>query len=382
MRLSLKTSLKEKIFSELNQIEIFSRYTTIDAGDITNCLHNSNKKTNNPLRLDNNASVGFKWTLDNRSGDYKVKMYDFADSYWRGDVIDIVGKILHLNAMNNLEFIAICEHIIDHVDSNYPIGYTINTPVKVEAPGVTEFGIRVRDFNKRDTDYWAKCGLDINDLLLGRVFAVEQYWILPSTTLCYRYSYTDPCYAYLLDNIGGILIWKLYFINRGKNGDKRARFITNNTYPLEAMNELKESMVLVITKSRGDTLVMRKLIDKQGQHASLSSTGEGEITVTNLTSEAIRLSKELVAGLRKNHEYIYLNTDFDPEGIRCAKYHLRKFGIQPLFLTNGKGGTKNYGAKDIKDYVVKFGVARSVTLIGKIITKLIKELEEVSRMKF
>lgn len=47
--------------------------------------------------------------------------------------------------------------------------------------------------------------------------------------------------------------------------------------------------------------------------------------------------------------------DFDLAGIRSANIMRKKYGIQPFFLTNGKLGTKDYGAKDPAEYVEHHG---------------------------
>lgn len=383
MNILAKTGLKETIFHELNQIEIFSRYTTIPESEIAECLDKKTRKTSNLMRVDPNPSVGFQWKLDSRIGEYKIRMWDFANSYWRGDVIDIVGKVLNLNSCNAQDFIVICEHIITNCHKEHPVE---QSEIVIQPTGgilLTNFGLEFRECNKQDLQYWGRAGLDKNDLTIGKVYFINQYWIVGKNIVNYRYNSKDVCYGYLLDVIHNTLIWKLYFINRGRNDNKRARFITNNIYPLEAMHELVPALVLVITKSRGDCLVIRKLVSQALAHASLLSTGVGEITVTitNLTSETTRLPKLLVNELRKTYKYIFFNTDFDPEGIRSAKYHLKNYGIQPLFLTNGRGGTKDYGAKDTKDYRVKFGEAKSVKLIETIILKLISDIEKVDNMK-
>ena len=367
MNILTKTSLTNEIFSNLNQVAVFSKYTGIPEYEITKCLNNKNKKTNNILRIDNSASLGFMWALDKRTGEHKIKMYDFADSYWRGDIIDIVGKLLQLNPCNNMEFVKICEHIITNSNSETSLFH--NTNVKAFKPNrdITQFGVEIRPFTNKDLEYWKRRGLDKTDLEKGLVFAINSYWVLPNDTLSYHYSPKDVCYGYLLDNIKGVSIWKFYFIHRGRDGDNRSRFITNNQYPLESFNELVPADILFITKSRGDKLITRKLFTQ----GFLFSTGERTITVTNFTSESVRLTKTISNWIYSNYKIVFINTDFDREGIRCAQYHKKEYDMIPLFLTNGKYGTMDYGAKDIKDYIYKFGEHKSIDLINSVIENII-----------
>jgi len=382
MNLLSSNTLKDKILNELNQVETFSKYTGIPETEIAACLSNSNRKTNNLLRIDNSASLGFKWVIDKGTREYKIKMYDFADSIWRGDIIDIVGVILQLNPHNNKDFVQICTHILQYGYGTKPINYSITVEKKLNTNRIINtINVELRDFTERDLKYWKNVGLTPNDLVTGRIYAINRYSVNDSNYY-YKHNANDVCYGYLLDVVHNTQIWKLYFVNRGRNGDTRARFVTNNIYPLEAMHELKPATALVITKSRGDCLLLRKLLDKIQKAANLSFL-QGNITlcVTNFTTETARLSKPLFTALKKDYEYIFSNTDFDREGIRSAKHHLKHFGIQPLFLTNGKGGTKNYNAKDLRDYYKAFGEKRTLKLITDVIEKIVNDLLTVDRAK-
>jgi len=380
MNILHKTNLKTKIFFELDQVELFSRYTDISTIEIDACLHNTNRKTHNRLRTDDHASVGFQWAPDKQTGRMKIRMFDFADPYWRGDIIDIAGKVLRLNANLPRDFVEICKHILlVGVAGSKASVHSIRVEKEKEVRTITPIGFTIRDYSKYDLQYWGKAGITKEDLIKARIFAVESAYNSKGE-LMYVHRAKDVCYVLLLDCIQNTNVIKLYFINRGRHGDKRARFITNNIYPLEAMHELTKADVLVITKSRSDTIVIRKLL-AQISSTSFSFTGGLTILVTNFTAETHRLTEALGNYLASTYKYVFINTDFDRAGRACAIYHLRKFGFQPLFLTNGRFGTKDYGAKDVRDYVMKFGVLKGQTLMLNTIENIVNDLILIDNRK-
>lgn len=371
MNILSTTNLKEFIICKLDQVLLFSKYTDIPIHDINLCLSNKNKKAINRLRTDEHPSVGFTWHFDRKLNEYKIKMYDFADSYWRGDLFEIVGKVLQLNSNNNLDFIKICEHIIQNGSNDAPVIYTTQLPKTKKEHTLTTFGITFRDFTKLDLSYWKETNLTKEDLIKNHVYAVDTYWNTNDGKILYRYNPKDVCYAYLLDNIKEHLIWKFYFINRGRNGDKRSRFITNNIYPLEALNELHNADILVITKSRADKLLLVKLLDEIKVCNLYFLQGNYTICVTNFATETAKLTKALVDSLKQNYRYICINPDFDAEGMRCAQYHWKTHKIPAYMLTNGRGGTKNYGAKDIRDYFKAFGKKKTIELLNTLVNNIV-----------
>lgn len=370
MSILSNVTLKVKVLN-LNQIQVFSKYTGIPESEIETCLNNPNKKTNNLLRIDKDASVGFKWVVDRISKEYKIRMHDFADTVYRGDIFDIVGVILHLNPSNNKQFVAICNHILEYGESFIPITYDVSKFIKNnKCNTLTIIKIIPRAFTPKDLKYWKSVGILKEDLAKNNVFAVEQYYVNDELAF-YRYKANDPCYAYYIDTINGQEIWKLYFIARGRNGDKRARFITNNHYPLEGITELTPADCLIITKGRGETILLRRLIPKvisklRDSHSSYF-TGELKIVIINFTTETIKLTKTFGNTLKKEYKYIYTNGDFDREGIRLSNYHKRHFRFIPKMLTNGTRNTIDYKAKDIRDYYKAFGEQATLDLLETII---------------
>ena len=138
----------------------------------------------------------------------------------------------------------------------------------------------------------------------------------------------------------------MYFVDVNKNS-KYPRFRTNNPYPFECLHELKSADRLIITKSRKDTILLRKLLKQLPFEPELDK----QYIVTNFTSEGIRLNDKWGDTISKMYDKIYTLTDFDLQGVSCGNYHRKHYGFIPLFLTNGRFNTKDHGAKDISDLV-------------------------------
>lgn len=112
MQLIDTSDLKKTILNDYDQITIFATYLEIPESDINYCLENKSNKISNPLRIDRDPSLGFMTTIDKQTNIYKLKMYDFADPYYRGDCFDLVGIVRSLNSNKGAEFITICNDII------------------------------------------------------------------------------------------------------------------------------------------------------------------------------------------------------------------------------------------------------------------------------
>jgi len=92
------SKIKEHILATYDQISIFATYLNIPESEINFCLENKSNKISNPLRIDLNPSLGFIITMDKQTNMFKLKMYDFADPYYRGDCFDLVGMIRSLHS--------------------------------------------------------------------------------------------------------------------------------------------------------------------------------------------------------------------------------------------------------------------------------------------
>ena len=72
-------------------------------------------------------------------------------------------------------------------------------------------------------------------------------------------------------------------------------------------------------------------------------------------AESIIPTQEQFEDLSKRFKNIYSLYDFDWAGVRSANKMRKVYGILPIFLTNGRFKSFNYGAKDPSDLLDKIG---------------------------
>jgi len=352
MQFILDNKLKDYIINYINQEQIFAYYLNINESDIQYCLNRKQNRICNPLRNDRSPSLGFNYYRD------KLYMYDFANTLYRGDIFYIVGILHGLNSKVNKDFIKICRIIIDNLKLNkIKDDYLINSYSKLLNYNENELRvikIKIRDWNKYDKKLWNKWSLTINDLSSNYVYPISSFWLDENYYIC-----NDKCYAYLLGKKNNIPLWELYFPERIKKG-KYPKFITNNIKHISCLWDLRKTKNLILTKSRKDTILLKKII------ASNPFEFGNNFTVLPLGTETVKLSQCEVDALNTLYDHIYIFTDFDTQGISCANYHRKKFGFIPKFLTNGRFNTINYHSKDISDYVALYGFEEGCNLVKRI----------------
>ena len=69
--------------------------------------------------------------------------------------------------------------------------------------------------------------------------------------------------------------------------------------------------------------------------------------------------------LQTKWKYIFTFSDFDYTGIKFACEMRRLYGTTPIFLTTGERNTINFEAKDLSDYMEKFGYEQTYALIKR-----------------
>ena len=373
--------LRAFIFNNIDQEDIFAYYLGISREDVDYCLQSSGNKINNPLRDDRNPSLGFKYML--KGSAYKLYMKDFADSRYNGDCFYIVGLQIGKDCNNKSDFIFICYDIINKVyyKSEKLVFNKINTVKDV----IKKLDFQTRPISNLDLKYWKQYGLEIEDLIEGYVYAVEEAYV--EDKRIYKYSYKDLCYAYYLGIDNETNIYQLYFPLRDKKA-KLKRFITNSKQQIQTLLDIKlNSDLLIITKSRKDVLLLKKLekiilSDSRLEiHNLFLLKGNFKISYCSLSSESNRLSKETINKLKQvSHNIVFL-TDFDREGRNCAYYHKRLYNTTSLHLTNGFMNTKDYKYKDITDYYKGEGLTKTIHLAQETLILLINKFNLYDKYK-
>lgn len=367
MLLLENNKLKRYILENLRQEEIVAVFLGVSEEEVNYCLAHPSNKIRNPLRTDKRPSLGMMWQTDNSTGLPKIKLYDFAESMYRGDCFDLVSWTSTLNPANKQHFVMICRAIIQYGSKQLlRIMPDVKQNIVITKQPVT-ISIQSREFNNYDMRYWSKFGITKEHLILDRCFAVEYAWI-NSNIPNYTYGTKDPCYAYYIgrDILNGNELYQLYFPLRKKDRVSKPRFITNSSYALLDITDFFKRDILVLVKSKKDKLTILSLLERLKSNTSFLLWGV-TLDIRAISSENPTITKQQNDILQRNYPNIFIYTDFDRAGRQTAYYYKKAFGYHSLYITNGKFGTIDYGVKDISEYRDKFGEDKALALLMKAI---------------
>jgi DNA primase len=119
---------------------------------------------------------------------------------------------------------------------------------------------------------------------------------------------------------------------------------------LQGYNKIpKEGNNLIITKSYKDVMTLYNF-----GIAAVAPQAESQI-----------INEEQYIDFSKRFKNVYSMYDFDLTGIRSANKMRKLYNIQPLFLTNGRFNSFNYGSKDPSDFVEKEGPQEFIKTINR-----------------
>lgn len=361
---------KTFIIDNIDQVKIFAIYLELEENVIRNCII-TGKLIHSPIRVDPNASVGFKY--NNKS---ILKMRDFGGFFW-GDCFDLVAYVLThkhgtiITTTNREHFKYILNRLakefgIDNGVANHESYINVISVIRKTKKLIT---FEPRSWNSIDDKYWINKYhklFTIPFLSENYVYPVERFWIdsYNQPDPKYYYSAKDPCYAYYLgqdeDNISNI---RLYFPARSNKDDKRPKFISNNNSFQGVLNVTGKYDYIVLCKSYKDALAMRRIF------ATLFVTGNLTALFIAYPSENYILTTNVIMFLYSklnipNPNRIINFVDFDRAGRLTAYRANREFGIPFVFLTNGELGLPNNNAKDITDFIEKYSPKEAVGLIN------------------
>lgn len=292
---------KEYIESKISQEEIFEKFTGSPVV--------MKKKIRSPLRNDRNPTCSYIFRNN------KLLLRDFSGHFF-GDCYQFVMAKESCDFKTALERIAIEFNL--KPGSKRKKKHTILLEEKTKA----DIKVTWKRFTKEDIKYWSDFGISVELLKKFNVGAVQNVFL--NGELVYTYSKEDPCYAYWF-NPEEI---KVYWPKR-----KNQRFLCN-TQILQGYSHLpKTGDLLIVTKSYKDVIF-------------LSSLGYNAVAPQG---ESVILSQEEYDDLHKRFSDILVVYDFDLAGVKGANKMKRKYGTRYRFITNGRFGTVNYGAKDFTD---------------------------------
>jgi len=332
------------ILEHYNQIEIFSDYLNISSRIIEHSIFHKTK-ISNPLRVDNHPSLTFYIKND------KVRMWDYGNVYWRGDIFEIVGKLINRDCKNAEDFIIICKDIITNIEIQESICSTrhieIIKSIKSKYKRIKNRKIITyvkRKWNKLDINFWKQYGVSISVLEEEHIYPV--YTVNMNGYMYYEYNAYDLCYAFDYKKYV-----KLFFPFR----QKKDRYRTNLKYIFENINGFRFNKILVLIKSSKERVVLRSILKTNFPIIN------NETDIVSFSSESINISNEQIRYLKTKYPSIIVNVDRDATGIKLAKV-FKNNKVSTLFIPKYN---KNYNIKDLSDVVLRLGINEGINIIKK-----------------
>jgi len=289
-----------------------------------------------PLRKDTYPTCNY-WYAS--TGELLFKDHSGA---FTGNCIQVVREMFGVNYPQALEQIASDFGLTATENESVPSIREFTTKPKPDKSRA-EFTFSFRQWTTEDLAYWASFGITTDTLDKFKVSVISTAWL--GDTIVYNYNPKDPCFVYGF----GDEEYKLYFPLRSR---QYTRFLGNSAR-VQGYTQLPASgKLLVMTKSLKDVMALWEL---------------GVISIA-LQGESIVPSKELISEMKSRFETIYTLYDFDLAGIQTANKIKKLYGVQPIFLTNGRFGTKNQRAKDTSELIEEVGFAQVQNFVNNLKT--------------
>lgn len=362
------------ILDHLTQEEIMERYT----GIVVNNYTLAGNSVRSPFRADPNPTCNFYYTDKG-----KLRFRDWSGPnksiYHDADVFDVAGLHYKLNSRIPSHFNMIINfiardfkiHNYSDFDRSRVLTERLHTVYtehikKLSTPNV--YKVIPRKPNKYDIEYWSNFNISIELLKKGFVYCVKEiYKINDDGTFkqFYTYNVSNPCYGYYNgkneDKIG---IWKFYYPFAKK---PYPRF-TQNIPAYFGEHLVTGSRIGLITKAYKDVLSILSF--------------EEDIDCMSLVAEGTFPDKDKMFRFLRYHDINFVLLDFDLTGIRMANKIRKEYPVIVLFLTNGRFGTKDYGAKDISDYIKIHGRYKAHQLILEVLDYYREDLEYIEQQNY
>lgn len=322
---------KNKILNKVSQEDIFRYYLGIEPV--------IGKKFCAPvvLRHDKHPTCTFKWFRG------KLLYRDWRESR-PCDCFLIVQRLNSCDFGSALKIIAKDFGIanVNGIKKTITPLYNLRTPVQDESKTTSRLRVKRQGFTSTDAEYLKTHGITKHTCELFRCSSLERLWL--NGRLVYQYDHRDPA---LLYHFGGYN-YKIYFYQR-----HHGRFICNTTRIQGYYQLPNNGDFLVITKSLKDVMVLY-----EAGYNSIAPQSENQF-----------IDDETMEKLEKRFKEIVTLFDFDHTGVMSANYYKRRFGIEPLFFTDGRFGTRDYGAKDPAEYVKKHSLKKFKEIINETETR-------------
>lgn len=312
------------IFQRIPQEQMFKKYLGFYPGlEVKFC---------SPFRTDRNPSC----TLTYLNG--KLVLRDWSlNTYY--DIFDVVQKLNKVNFPKAVDMVA-TDFGLKEGEHSEPI---LPAPETIRRKSKPVFDVQVQPFTDTDIAYLEQFGITPQIASRFNTFSVKRFFI--NEKHVYDYSQYDPAIGYYFGlNSRGNQKWKVYSYY-----SSHSRFMCN-TSRINGWIQLPENgELVVITKSMKDVMTLARF----------------SIPAVALQGESIEPQKWMIDELQRRFGHVVSLYDFDRAGAHMAWILRHKYDIPAFALTDGRFGTKNFGSKDISDYVRDHGLSATEQLINQ-----------------
>lgn len=316
---------REAILDKITEYDIFSYY-------MPNKNWKINRPTYSPFRNEYNPS----FVIGNKYG--HLTYIDFADTSKKGDCFTFVQQLYNLTSLSEAYAL---------IDKNFGLGLGTDINIgkykRIVANNVPPkellekkysiIQVITKPFNSRELAYWNQYHQSVQDLKECNVYSIKTVYLnkkkipLPGE-LIFGYLYDDR--------------WKIY---RPLNS-RDTKWYPNNV-PITAMDgkeDIKNCETALITKSKKDYMVMRKIFP-----ASCAVQNEG---IACFSEENMRYIKD-------NSKFQILSFDSDETGVKNSQVITKQFGfgyinVPRKYLIEGikdwADMSKVYGMEEVENY--------------------------------
>lgn len=286
-----------------------------------------------PLRNDHKPTVSF-----HRNGKGELMFHDFGTGFHE----DFVGVVMEINKCNYTKALHIIAEDFGYIsksDNRTSPKIKISNVILEEKPN-TQIQIKNREFTESELKWWESFGVHKNTLKTFKVYSCDSVFLNGN----YFGSPTSKTsmFGYYCGKKNGEELWRIYMPQR-----KTYRFLSNTGRNfIQGAKQLPDTgEILIITKSLKDTMCLYEL----------------GIPAIAPCSEVLFVSDAQLKKLKERFKNIIVVYDNDLPGIqgmnRIKKAHpeLKFFWIP-----------RSYGAKDISDFVKKYGIDETKNCIEKL----------------
>lgn len=287
-----------------------------------------------PLRVDKNPTCSF---YKNKSGDIIFK--DFGSNF-SGNFITVVMQKYGVSYHKALRIIANDFGYIN--DSKLIKCNKIPEPIEdsfIESKSAI-IQVEIQDFTKDELDWWLQYGITEKTLHKFKVFSCATVWL--NGFIFTKSTKAHPIFGYYRGkNKDGIELWRIYLPH---HRSKEPKFLSNwKSIMIQGAKQLpKEDDLLVITKAMKDVLTLYEL----------------GITAIAPNSEHLFLTDAQYNKLKQRFKKIVILYDNDFVGISSMNKFRKQFpDIIPFWIP------KKYECKDVSDFVKKYGIEKTRSLV-------------------